>query len=97
MLTISVKQFVEALAVAPAYKPPELNAGSQYIQEKIADRLISGNKVRLSEINFESFDLEDINALQKFNDHIEQYENRCMQVAQSFRKLKPVVVSGTFV
>jgi hypothetical protein len=97
MLTISVKRIVDAITIAPTFTPPELNVGAQYIQEKIADRLARGNEVRLSEINFEAFDLEDIDGFQSFHEHMGQHEHRCDQVAQAFFKLKPATVSGTFI
>jgi GTP1/Obg family GTP-binding protein len=97
MLTINIKRVVDALSNAPVFTPPAINSGVKYIQEKISDRLASGKEVRLSEIDFSAFVLEDIDEIQEFHRNMMQHEYDCEKVANSFCKLKPTVVSGTFV
>jgi hypothetical protein len=97
MSAISIKYFTDALTMAPTFKHPEINAGAQYIYDKLFDCSITGESPRLSEINFDAFNLNDLDDFLTFNSHMESHIYETAQVAKSLNKIKPAVVAGTFV
>jgi hypothetical protein len=97
MLTISVKKFADALTGTSTFELPELNAGAQYIYDKLFNCHITGKEPLLSEIDFEAFNLDDLDDFLTFNSSMYRHIYEINQVAQSFNKLKPAVTTGTFV
>ena len=97
MATISIKNFVDALANAPAFKPPELDIGVQYIQDKICNRLKNGVAVAFSEIDFSAFNASDFDTLSDVEYREHCHNEKVTAVVSSLHKIKPVVLSGTFI
>lgn len=97
MLSISIPKLFDALANAPTFKPQELNAGAQYIQDEIHNKLANGIAVNLKELNFSAFELEDISTFRDFYSDMERHDYKCEQVGQSLQRLKPIALPGTFV
>jgi len=63
MITVSVKQLVSAIEEAEAFKLPDMSAGTQYLHESVYKLLSQNMGVKLSEIDFDAFDSEDIGSL----------------------------------
>jgi hypothetical protein len=97
MLTVSVKRLHDELVVAPVYEPPEINAGAQYIYDKLYDCHVTEIATKLSEINFEAFNLGDLDDFLTLNKDKGRHAYAVGQVAESFKKLKPAVIAGTFI
>ena len=97
MSTVSIKNFVDALAKAPAFMPPELNVGALYIQEKICNRLKSGVAVKFSEIDFSAFDLEDFDILADIQFKTDRRNDKTTDVLRSLNGIEPAILLGTFI
>lgn len=97
MITISVNKFSDALTLAPVYKHPEMNAGAQYLYDKMFDCHITGVAPKLSKINFDAFNLDDIDDFLTFISDTDRHAGEVKKVAETFNKLKPAVVAGTFI
>jgi hypothetical protein len=97
MLSVCVKQLRDTLTSAPVYVQPKLSAGAQYIHDKFIDYNITGIAPMLSEIDFDSFTLDDTDAVLAFNSEISRHVYAVGKAAESFNKLKPAVVANTFV
>ena len=70
MITVSLKHLVSAIVEADAFKMPEMNSGTKYLYESVYDKLSKNMDVRLSELDFDAFDLEDIDALNITHDSV---------------------------
>jgi len=97
MLTISVEQLRDAITAAPVYKQPMLNTGAQYIYDKLLGYHKTGIPPKLSEINFEAFDIDDVDGFLTFNTNMGRLTYEAGQIAQSFNNIEPAVVAGIFV
>ena len=65
MITVSIKQLVDAIEEAEVFKLPDTNAGTEYIYINIYLRLLHGEDVKLSKIDWDAFELDDINSFNK--------------------------------
>jgi len=97
VITVSIKHFVDALANAPVFVPPVLDGGVQYIQDKICNRLINGEPVSFSEIDFNAFSLDDFDALRDIQSEAEHREHKSTEVAHSLYRIKPATLASTFI
>lgn len=75
MITVSVKQLVSAIAEADAFKMPEMNEGTAYLYHTIYSNLSQNKDVKLSEIDFDAFEADDINCLNDL--HSDVLEKNC--------------------
>lgn len=60
MWEVDLKLLSTAIKKAPAFKYPEMDEGSKYIYDKIYAPLARGEKVCMSGLDFDAFDLDDI-------------------------------------
>jgi len=97
MVTVSIKNFVDALSNAPTFNPPVLDAGVQYLKDNLHNRLKNGIAVAFSEIDFSAFDSDDFDALDDFESWEERRNEKTAKVVTSLQNIKPVVLSGTFI
>lgn len=65
MVTVSVKQLLESIEEADVFKLPDMNAGTGYIYNSLYRRLTHGEDVRLSEIDYNAFGLDDIDTMRE--------------------------------
>ena len=63
MITVSTRKLVSAIEEADVFHLPDRNEGTRYIYDEIYKRLSNGIEVRLSKINFSSFELDDIDTM----------------------------------
>ena len=98
MITVSVKQFISAIEEADAFSLPGMNAGVEYIYNSIYRRLSNGEEVRLSEINYNAFDLEDVDFMRDiYSDVLEKNENRANSLTHTLCVIPPAVAAAAFV
>ena len=64
MLTVSVKALVEAIQDTEAYSLPEMNSGTEYLYKNLYSRLVHGDTVHLSDLDFDAFEAEDVGELE---------------------------------
>ena len=58
MVTVSVKQLVSAIEEADAFQMPDMNRGTRYLYDRVYGRLSEGREIRLSEVDFGSFEAD---------------------------------------
>ena len=98
MITVSVKQLLEAIEESDAFKLPDMNAGANYIYNNLYGRLSRGEDLKLSQINWSSFELDDINTMRElYSESIEQDEYKADAMAHTLHGLSPVVTAAAFV
>jgi len=98
MITVSVKPLISAIEEADTFCLPGMNAGILYIYDSIYKRLTHGEDVRLSEIDYHAFELDDIDAMRDiYSDVLENNESKADSLACTLRGLMPVVTASAFV
>ena len=98
MVTVSVKQLISAIEEAGVYKPPDMTTGTEYIYNSLYRLLTRGEKVRLSEIDYSSFDLDDIDSMREiYSDVLEPNEHKADMLTRTLRGISPAVTAAAFV
>ena len=98
MLTVNVKQLVGAIEEAERFSLPEMNRGTRYLYDELYRPLAEGLERRLSEINFGSFELDDIDSLRNiYSETLERNAWRAESLARSLREIPPVAAVSAFV
>ena len=98
MITVSVRQLVEAIKEADDYRLPDMNEGTSYLYNKLYKRLSYGEDVRLSHINWSSFELDDVDTIRGlYSDVLEANESRADTITRTLRGVPPVVTAAAFV
>ena len=98
MITVSVSQLISAIEEAGVFKIPDMSEGTDYLYNNLYKRLSYGDDVRLSEINFYNFELNDVDNIRKLHsDVLEANEQKSEALVQSLRGLKPATVAAAYV
>lgn len=98
MLTVNVKQLVSAIEEAATFSLPDMNRGTQYLYDKIYGCLSEGRDVRLSEVDFSSFESDDIDSMRElYSDILEGSVRKADSLAHALQCIEPVAVGSTFV
>lgn len=91
MITVSTKRLVSAIEEAESFKMPDMNEGTAYLYNTIYSRLSQNIDVRLSDIDFDAFEAEDIDVLNDL--HSDVFEtNHCSAngIISTLRQVAPV-------
>jgi len=70
MITVSVRQLVDAIKEADVYRLPDMNEGTGYLYGNLYKRLSKGEDVTLSSLNFDAFEPEDIDFLSDLHSNV---------------------------
>ena len=98
MVTVSVKRLMSAIEEADVFRMPDMSVGADYLYNNLYKRLADGGDVRLSEIDFGSFELEDVGSMQDiYSDVFEANEFKAETIARTLRGIPPVSVAPAFV
>ena len=98
MITVSVKQLVAAIEEADSFGLPDMNKGTRYLYDEVYRPLAKGMERRLSEINFGSFGLDDIDSMRElYYDTLEENGRRADSLARTLRDIPPVAAVSAFV
>ena len=98
MITVSVKQLISAIEDAEVFRFPSMSAGAEYIYNSLYGRLTRGEDVRLSEIDYNAFELDDIDTMRDlYSNILEVNERRADALTSALRGLPPVVTAAAFV
>ena len=98
MITVSIKQLLSVIEEAEVFKFPSMSAGADYIYNGLYGRLTRGENVRLSEIDYNAFELDDIDTMRNlYSDVLEVNERRVDTLTSTLRGLPPVVTVAAFV
>ena len=95
MVTVSVKELAGAIAEAEAFKMPDMNEGTAYLYDSIYNRLSRNIDVRLSDIDFGAFALEDVDNMRGlYSDVLAGNENKAEGITCFLRSLPPVAAAA---
>ena len=98
MITVSVTELMSAIEEAGAFKMPDMSAGTDYLYNKLYSRLSYGDTVRFSDIDYDAFELDDVDSMRKLHsDVLEANEYKTETLARSLRDLKPATVAAAYV
>ena len=98
MITVSVRQLVSAIAEAEAFKLPDMSEGTNYLYNDLYDRLTRGEDVRLSAIDWERFELDDVDTMRELHFNVlEDYESKSYNLTNTLRGIPPVTTAAAFV
>ena len=93
MITVSVKRLISAIEEAESFKMPDMSAGADYIYNNIYGRLSRNIGIRMSEIDFDRFELEDVNAVRDiYSNVLEANERGADTVTRALRGIPPAAV-----
>ena len=98
MITVDVKKLIEAVEEADAFHFPYMSSGSEYLYDNLYTRLTRDEDIRLSQIDFGNFELDDVDVIRTLHsDVLEENERKAHILASSLRELKPATVAAVFV
>ena len=98
MITVNVKQFVSAIEDADAFRLPDMSVGADYIYNTIYKRLSCGEEVRLSQIDYDAFELEDIDTMREiYFTVLEADEYKSDGISRTLWNIPPAVTAAAFV
>jgi len=98
MITVDIKKLIENIAEADAFELPDMSDGTKYLYENIYQSLAREDVVRLSQINFDSFELDDLDAMQDFYSGVlEANEQKAGAITQFLQRLPPAAVPAAFI
>ena len=98
MITVSVKQLLESIEDADVFSFPTMSEGTEYIYNNLYKRILHGDEVRLSQVNWDRFELCDIDSMRGlYSNVLETNEYKADSLANSLQKISPVVTTAAFV
>jgi len=98
MPTVCIKHLASALEEADAFSLPEMTEGAQYIYQNLYQKLLHHADARLSEIDFDSFELDDVDYIRDLHsDVLEFNEYHANNLMHFFGKLPALAVSAIYV
>ena len=98
MITVSIKQLVSAIEDADVFNLPDMSAGTDYIYNNLYKRLTHGEDLRLSQVDWEGFELDDVDSMRDlYSDVLEANESRAERISGILRNAPPVTTAAAFV
>lgn len=97
MVKVDIGQLLTAIQNTAPYTMPEMNVGTQYIYDNIYCRLSQGAEVRLSQLNFAAFELDDMDSIRDLRSDAQTKEQKAHSISYTLGKLKPVTSHTGFV
>ena len=90
MITVSIKELVASIEEATAFKLPDMNEGTSYLYDRIYTHLSQGTDVRLSDIDFDSFEEDDITTRSHLHTNVfEQNIYTARGITSTLQKIAP--------
>ena len=91
MITVSISRLLEAINEAHEFKLPAMNAGTEYLYDRLYRRLSRGESVRVSELDFNAFEDEDISSLNSLHtDTFERNERMADGITSELNRIAPI-------
>jgi len=91
MIQVNVSRLIDAIKESEEFRLPDMNEGTDYLYNNVYKLLSRGEDVRLSRLDFDAFESEDVNTLNEL--HTEKLEkNRCAAkgIAYTLKRVTPV-------
>ena len=98
MITVNTRNLVEAVREADAFKLPDMSKGAGYLFDNLYSRLSGGGDVRLSNLDFNAFGEEDLEALNSlYSDVFEKNFYAARDIASAIRETVPACKAVAYV
>ena len=98
MVTVSIKQLVEAIEEADVFRLPDMSAGTDYIYNNLYSRILRDGELRLSKINWDRFELDDIDTMRElYSNTLKDNERKADSIANTLRGITPRATAAAFV
>jgi len=98
MLQVNINLLVSAVHKADPFVLPEMNEGTNYLYHSIYEPLSMGEDVRLSGLDFDAFDSEDINTFHAlYGDVLEAKGYQSGNIMKALRKITPACKTAAYV
>jgi hypothetical protein len=93
-----MKKLTNELRKAKKFKLPTMTEGTMYLYDNIYQKLLRDEEVRLSQLNFDVFEYEDLTALTDLHtDVFEKNERKAYGIITELSKIEPVHNAVSFV
>lgn len=90
MITVNIKQLVAAIEEADAFRLPDMGRGTCYLYDNVYKRLSAGRELRLSEVDFGSFEADDIDSIRElYSDVLECNGREADSLARILQNIPP--------
>lgn len=94
MQKLNVKRFVEAISGLENYVPPiEAKKGVQYLYDVLYTKALNGEAIKLADIDFSAFTIEDMEAFEDYFDNTICGRNRTVDTITGGLKRTPPAAS----
>jgi len=98
MITVSVKNLVGAIRETDAFALPDMSSGTSYLYDMVYRQMSRGQDVRLSSLDFDAFEPEDIDSFSDiYSDVIERNHYAANGIASALRSVAPASKAVTYV
>lgn len=97
MITVSTKQLVSAIEEAAAFCLPDMNEGASYLYNELYRQLAEGSELRLSRIDFDRFELDDIDSIRELHSGFEMNEGKAHTLMRVLRDIPPATGAAAFI
>jgi hypothetical protein len=98
MITVSVKNLVEAIREADAFAIPDMKGGVDYLYNSVFCRMSKGHDVKLSELDFDAFEPEDIDSFSDiYSDVFERNSYAAHNLSSTLRSVAPASKAVAYV
>jgi len=98
MITVNTKDLVGAIREAEAFKLPEMSKGTSYLFDNLYRRFSRGEDVKLSSIDFNAFEEEDLEAINSlYSDVFETNYYAARNIASAFLETVPACKAVAYV
>ena len=97
MITVSTKHLVSAIEEAEAFSLPDMNEGASYLYNELYRRLSEGADLLLSDIDFDRFELDDIDSIRELHSGFENNEGKAHTLIRALWGIPPVTKASAFI
>lgn len=98
MVTVDVKRLMAAIGEAERFRLPDMDEGTRYLYDELYRPLSEGMERRLSGLDFERFELDDIESLRDiYCKTLEENGRRADALARTLRDIPPIAAVSAFV
>ena len=98
MISVSTKALLSAIEEAEVFTLPEMNEGTQYLYDELYGKVSRGMELHLSEIEFDRFELDDMDMLRDlYAETLEANERKAETLSHNLANIPPVATVSEFV
>lgn len=88
---------MSAIEEAAAFCLPDMNEGTSYLYNELYRKLSEGSELRLSEIDFSRFELDDIDSIREMHSGFEMDESKAHTLMRALRDIPPSTSAAAFI